>query len=873
LDVRARIWRLAMSVVAVALITPTTALPQISGAEPDPPSDLVSLRIIVLGTAVEAEQIIKRVQAGESFPDLAKALSIDPTADAGGLLDAMPRSALRPELREALQGLEPGHVSGIVRVPTGFAVLQLAKDADRDRPARRAGSDGGLNPAVSAEGSVRYLLEVGGQNESLMALDLYQKPPDWEQDPRTVCAMRRQSLESLESILEDSLSPTPARNRALPPEQVWHAHFSLGQVYAYQGRMRDAIAHFQRAYALARTESPATAPQLEQALGVAYLHAAEMANGIYEKPGDRCLLSTKGLIAALTKTDDARHAIEYFGKVLARKPDELEARWLLNIAYMMTGGYPERVPAAYRIPPSAFSSAEDVGRFVDVAPQLGVQAVRQSGGMIVDDFDSDGRWDIVASTIESCTPVQFFHGNADGTFTERTAAAGLGAELGGLNVIQADYDNDGCLDILLMRGGWEFRQRQSLLRNNCDGTFTNVTVASGLARPSTRSQTAVWTDINNDGFVDLFVGAEDTRAQLFLNRKNGTFEDIAHAAGVDRSAYTKSVTAGDYDNDGWPDLYVSNFGGANYLYHNNRDGTFTEVAWAAGVPGPRQGFGAWFFDYDNDGWLDLFVTSYYASIDDTARTYLGMPNNAPTLKLYRNRGQGRFHDATAAAGLEKVFMPMGANFGDIDNDGFLDIYLGTGNPSYTSLMPSVLLRNRNGTRFVDVTTSSGTGDLHKGHGVAFADLDRDGNDEIFFQVGGAVPGDAHALRIFHNPGHANDWINLKLVGVETNRAALGARIKITVENRGVRREIHRTVGSGASFGASPLEQHIGLGAAARIVDVEVWWPTSDTRQHFGAVEKNQTLEIRESGRSVTRLERPRLDLPAARGTMETTHVP
>ncbi len=128
-----------------------------------------------------------------------------------------------------------------------------------------------------------------------------------------------------------------------------------------------------------------------------------------------------------------------------------------------------------------------------------------------------------------------------------------------------------------MRGAWELPERRSLLRNNCDGTFTDVTDASGLARPSSKSQTAVWTDVNNDGFLDLFVGNEDTRSQLFLNKKDGTFEDVAHAAGVDRLSFAKAVSAGDYDNDGWPDLYVSNLGGGNYLYHNNRDGTFTEV--------------------------------------------------------------------------------------------------------------------------------------------------------------------------------------------------------------------------------------------------------------------------------------------------------
>ena len=191
-------------------------------------------------------------------------------------------------------------------------------------------------------------------------------------------------------------------------------------------------------------------------------------------------------------------------------------------------------------------------------------------------------------------------------------------------------------------------------------------------------------------------------------------------------------------------------------------------------------------------------------------------------------------------------MPMGSNFGDIDNDGFLDIYLGTGSPSYGALKPSVLLRNRDGKTFVDVTASSGTGEMHKGHGVAFADLDNDGDEEIVFKVGGATPGDAHAFRLFENPGHGNDWLGVNLVGVKTNRAAIGARIKVTVENAPAgRRSIYRTVNSGGSFGASPLQQHIGLGKAARIVDLEVFWPVSNTRQHFANVAKNQVVEIRE----------------------------
>jgi hypothetical protein len=283
------------------------------------------------------------------------------------------------------------------------------------------------------------------------------------------------------------------------------------------------------------------------------------------------------------------------------------------------------------------------------------------------------------------------------------------------------------------------------------------------------------------------------------------------------------------------------------------------------VHGADRGFPAWFFDFDNDGWNDIFASSYYLSSEETARSYLSLPLNATTMKLYRNTRDGSFLDVTAAATLDKVLMPMGSNFGDIDNDGFLDIYLGTGSPSYAALAPSMLLRNKNGASFVDVTVSSGTGEMHKGHGVAFADLDNDGDEDIAFKVGGATPGDAHAFRLFENPGHRNDWLGLNLVGVRSNRAAIGARIKVTVETAaGGRREIHRTVGSGGSFGASPLEQHVGLGRAARIAELEIKWPASGTRQVFTDVAKNQVIEIREMDDRYNAIDRTRLPLGGRR---------
>jgi tetratricopeptide (TPR) repeat protein len=821
--------------------------------------DLVTFRMLVVSSDDAAASLAGQAAAGSDFAALAKARSIDPSAAQGGLIGPIELTSLRAELRDALNAMAPGQVSGVIRVPTGFAIVQRVEPtAERAIGSREIA-------AVSAVGSVKYTVSVDGFSEANTALDGIAKPAGWNEDPRLICELRRQSLATVKTALSGLLGPDAAARRAeFTPYEVVEAHVALGNLHAYEGRMQDVLDEYRRAYTLAEKELPSALPDLLEMLGVAHLHKAHADNGTFHAPGDRCLLSPRP-VAALASTADAEKAIEHFLAYLEQRPNDIEVKWLLNVAHMAAGGYPARVPPQHLVPPAAFESAEDVGRFVDVAAGAGVHSFSSAGGVVVDDFDNDGRLDILTSNFDSCGPIQFFRRGASGTFADGAEKAGLTGQLGGLNMVQADYDNDGCRDVLVLRGGWELAQRKSLLRNNCDGTFTDVTAASGLATPVTSTQTAVWSDYDNDGFIDLFVANEDSPAQLFRNQRNGTFEDVASAAGVDRTAFSKSVVAGDVDNDGYADFYVSNLGGGNFFYRNNRNGTFTERAAAAGVPGADRGFPAWFFDYDNDGWEDLLVSSYYLSVEESARSYLGLIPNATTMKLYRNRGDGTFTDATAEAGLAKVYMPMGSNFGDIDNDGYLDIYLGTGSPSYAALVPSVLLRNRAGRSFVDVTASSGTGEWHKGHGVAFADVDSDGDQEIVFKVGGATPGDAHAFRLFDNPGHGADWLGVKLVGVKTNRAALGARITVTVETGGARRSIHRTVNSGGSFGASPLQQHIGLGRDARGVDVEIWWPTSNTRQRFTGVPKNQVIEIRELSDEYAPLERPVTPAGGARG--------
>ena len=813
----------------------------------------VALQVIVVNTAEQANRVLERLKAGYDFAALAKEKSIDPTADSGGYMGRMDPASLRPELRDAVKEVGPGQISAIARIPSGYAILKVLAES---KAAEIENAPKARLQALSAFGSVIKSPGISGFGDANDALLRFPKVQGWDRDSVVGCQMRAQSLTAATESLKKLFAPSnrPALDQQQPMD-VMQEHVALGELYSYQGKMDEAIEQYEEAYRIASEKVPRAIPLMEFTLGIAHLHRSDMVNEAFSAPGEKCLFPMRPG-NAYQKTGDAQKAIGYFSKCLEYRPESLDSRWFMNLAYASLGEYPDGVPAKYRIPLSTFESKESVARFIDVAPSVGVDTFSMAGSVIVDDFENNGRLDILTSSMDMCQPLRYFHNNGEGIFTDRAKEAGLARQLGGLNIIQTDYNNDGCTDFLVLRGGWEFPERVSLLKNNCDGTFTDVTDASGLGATLVASQTAVWADINNDGLLDLFVGNESGGNQLFLNKGDGTFENISRTAGIDKPGQIKSVVAADYDNDGYVDFYVNDYLGENRLYHNNHDNTFTDVAAEAGVAGLGPSFVAWFFDYDNCGLPDLFVTSYFVSVDESLRTYLGLPHNAGTLKLYKNLGNGTFKDVTVETGLDKVFMPMGANFGDIDNDGFLDIYLGNGNPSYASVLPHVLLRNHEGKYFVDVTASSGTGELHKGHGVAFADLQRRGYEDIVTETGGATPGDRHTLRLFANTASGNDWINLKLAGVKSNRAAIGSRIKVTVKNEGKEaRAIYRTVGSGGSFGASPLEQHIGLGKSAQIESVEVDWAGSGTHQSFTGVGKNQFWEIREDRKEVKRLER------------------
>jgi len=647
---------------------------------------------------------------------------------------------------------------------------------------------------------------------------------------------------------------------------------SLTHMYLSQGENGKALAAIEQALAISGS-NPAWEEHHAAFLewrAVVHLRMAEIANCIDRHNAECCLFPLAGG-GIHTEREPGRRAKEDLLASLALRPDRPGTWWLLNLCCMALGEYPAGVPERFRVPDDPFASGHDVGRFPDVAGPLGVDAFNRCGGVVAEDFDGDGRIDIVTSTIDPLGPLHYWQNALPEGFEDRSAESGLDQQLGGLNCVGADYDGDGDVDLLVLRGAWWFdagQIRNSLLENAGDGTFTDVTYEAGLARPARPGQAAAWLDYDNDGDLDLYVANEsrkhdaenpaDYPSQLFRNEGDGRFTDVAASAGVTNDRYGKGATVGDYDNDGDPDLYVSNIG-PNRLYENDGDGTFTDVAPRLGVTAPDdRSFACWFFDYDNDGWLDLFVAAFDAQLSDLALESLGRGRTCTRPSLYRNLG-GTFADVAPEVGLDRAFLPMGANFGDVDGDGWLDVYLTTGDPEYRTLMPNVLLRNDAGQRFQDVTTSAGMGHLQKGHGVAFADFDEDGDEDVYHQLGGFYRGDGFRNALFANPGHGNAWLALRLIGSESNRAAFGARVALRARGPDGTREIHRAVGSVSSFGGSPFLQRIGLGDATAIERLEIAWP-SGRKQVFEDVPLDARLRIREDAETWERVDVEPCDL-------------
>lgn len=624
-----------------------------------------------------------------------------------------------------------------------------------------------------------------------------------------------------------------------PPQNQPMLKFNYADQLLKSGKIEAATVQFSELIQSSGDQLNAQSKILYELLALCYMRLGEQENCINTHTPESCVLPISG--GGIYKmTAGPESAVKIYERILAAFPDDVQSRWLLNLAYMTLGKWPDAVPKGQLLPASIFKEKGTL-RFEEIAISLGVDARGTSGSVCIEDFDNDGNLDLFLTKYGLNEQARFFKNNGDGTFTERTEEANLMGIVSGLNVVHADYDNDGDRDIFIMRGAWLVggTHPNSLLRNNGDGTFTDVTIEAGLLsfHPT---QAADWADFDGDGWLDLFVGNETYNlnaqhpCELYHNNGDGTFTNLAPQLGVDFVAFIKAVTWGDINNDQRPDVYLSNLFGQNILLIN-RGGTspetwkFEEAPALVGVGNPENSFPAFFFDYNNDGLDDIFTSNFTPNPEDPSAApliyeFLGKQPEGDWLRLYRNNGDETFTDVHRELGLHTITYAMGNNFGDLDNDGWLDIFLGTGKPDLRSLVPNRVFHNQKGQRFEDISMN-GFGQIQKGHGLAFGDFDNDGDQDVYVVVGGAFEGDISNNLLYENPGNNNHWLTLFLEGATCNRDAMGAKIKVTtVEKNGAKRQIWVTVGTGGSFGSSSLRQEIGLGQAQKIESVEVQWP-------------------------------------------------
>ncbi len=534
--------------------------------------------------------------------------------------------------------------------------------------------------------------------------------------------------------------------------------------------------------------------------------------------------------------------------------------------------------------------------FVDVAQEAGLRAPIIYGDVgfndyIVDsmgcgvaflDYDNDGWQDVLVGTGRRWqnTPaealIRLYHNNRDGTFTDVTAKSGLGKSAWCNGITVGDYDNDGFDDIFIATWG-----QNILFHNNGDGTFTDVTEKAGLLRPGTHyGSGCTWVDYDRDGRLDLFVShyivfdpkttpirGKDPNCnyrgvpvycfmlktpqeppRLYHNNGDGTFTDVSEKAGVllAKPGFELTAVATDFDGDGWPDIYVACDSTPSLLLRNNHDGTFKEMGLEAGVSlsedGQEQsGMGLGIGDIDVDGNLDIVKTHFR---DDTPA-------------LYKGNGRGFFKDVTLRAGLgvETRFVDWGAGIVDLDNDGLPDIFIASGMvypeverklPEFAYKTPRIVFRNLGDGKFEELLDEAGPGvsDAHCSRGVAFGDFDNDGDVDILIMNMNEPPS---LLR--NDVKGENHWLKVLLTGVESNRSAIGAQV---VASYGGRKNAQAVLAQSSYLSVNDRRLHFGLGPE-KAADLDILWPNGK-RKKVSGVAADRLVVIKE-GSGIVRSEK------------------
>ena len=522
-------------------------------------------------------------------------------------------------------------------------------------------------------------------------------------------------------------------------------------------------------------------------------------------------------------------AVQYGVSSLALEPSNDRARFWLWLAAQKLGGYPPEVPEEARTEIKA-GRAPTTLQFEDVSQKIGLDKTGAGRGTAIFDMDGDGYLDVViASNHAGCS---VYHNNGDGTFTDVSVGSGLEYCYDTFAITVGDYNNDGWDDLYITRQGF-FPGETVLFRNNGDGTFTDVTKEAGVQNWGT-SFTAQWVDYDCDGNLDLFVTGNQGRFvepqsanRLFHNNGDGTFTDVTQQAGIVATSPTIGCAWGDYDNDGRPDLFLSSGLGRAQLYRNNGDGTFTDVSRKAGIDQINLGFIALWCDYDNDGWLDL-IQFVWSPEDDMLHTLFHgeRPAKGHPLNVYHNNRDGTFTLVSEELGLDECWGTMCGNAGDFNNDGHIDLLLGNGAPPMDRTEPPIIYEFGADGRFHNVTFSAGLPFTGKGHGANMADFEGDGRLSLIVSDGGMYPADLLTTGVYRPKTLPGNFLNVRLVGTTSNRNAIGARLKLDAGGRSQ----YRLVNGGTGFGCMPYEQHFGLGKLEQTESLEIFWPNGLTQR-------------------------------------------
>ena len=531
------------------------------------------------------------------------------------------------------------------------------------------------------------------------------------------------------------------------------------------------------------------------------------------------------LASALLRQLRFSEAADVYRRVAEVNPGNIWAKWNLSLAVELAGGDGSSLPAELQIAYPAPDGSLSPVRFFDVARELGVDKLSHGRGAAWVDFDNDGLYDLFCAGIGD--PHSLYRNKGGGVFTDVTSDTGLQDPRGGWAALAADFDNDGDEDLYVTRDGWMGRGLNSLYLNEGSVSFADAGVRLGVADGSD-SFTAAAADYDKDGYLDIYVAngvstPEGSPNVLYHNKGNGYFEEISLQAGVANSGNSIGSAWGDYNGDGYPDLYVANYGNPNALYRNRGDGTFEDVTIASGTIGPRYSFVSFFFDYNNDALLDLFMVSWTQDFPTAIRSAVEgrVVDEERRLALLRNDGDGTFTDVTFEAGLAINSGAMSAAYADLDNDGYLDLIIGNGGPTMDRYEPDRVFRNKGDGTFAEISRSVGLANIGKTHGIAGHDYDRDGDLDLYMGVGGQEFSDRQPNALFRNEGSDNHWLAIRLVGTRSNRNAVGTKVTVWTEDLLRFQEV--AVGGGfGSTNSLPLE--FGLGGHPRADRVEIVWP-------------------------------------------------